>query len=151
MKNLLILLLLLLTINSFGQADSASIYYKALYYYNAQLDSLKSRSTEIFIENNDGITDKLPVHTGNRKVTVLTWENQEEIYKRNNNKLVHVKIFPAKIKDSLVEITFIPYHGEYKGKRKGYFLSVGDWIKIQFKYDCTDNTFKYYQTVCGGI
>jgi hypothetical protein len=151
MRKLVTILFLVLTINSFGQADSTSIYFKALYYYNAQLDSLKSKSTEIFVESNNGITDKFPVLIGNRIVTVLTWNNQKEIYKKNDNKIVHVKIFPAKIKDNIIEIRFVPYSGEYKGKRKGYFLSLGDWIIIQFKYDCEENTYKYYKTESGGI
>ena len=151
MKKLITILFLGLTINSFGQVDSSSIYYQALFYYNSHLDSLKAKSTEIFIENNDGITDKLPSKIGNRTVTILTWKNQKEIYNKNNNKIVHVKIFPARIKSNMIEIRFTPYSGEFRGRRKGYFLSVGDWIIIQFKYDCIENTYKYYMTVTGGI
>jgi hypothetical protein len=151
MRKLITILFLGLTINSFGQADTASIYYQALFYYNSHLDISKSKSTEIFIENNDGITDKLPSIIGNRTVTILTGKNQKEIYNKNNNKIVHVKIFPARIKNNIIEIGFTPYSGEFKGRRKGYYLSVGDWIIIQFKYDCIDNTYKYYKTVTGGI
>jgi hypothetical protein len=151
MRNVITILILVLAIKSMGQADSTSIYYKALYYYNAQLDSLKSKSKEIFVESNNGITDKFPVLIGNRTVTVITWNNQKEIYNKNDNKIVHVKVFPAKTKDNIIEIWFVPYSGEYKGKRKGYYLSFGDWIIIQFKYDCEDNFFRYYKTVTGGI
>lgn len=151
MRTLVTILFIVLTINSFGQADCTSIYFKALFFYNAQLDSLKSKSTEIFIESNAGITDKFPVLIGNRIVTVLTRNNQKEIYKKNEYKIVHVKVFPASIKDDIIEITFVPYFGEYKGNKKGYFLSLSDWIIIQFKYDCEENTYIYYKTESGGI
>lgn len=151
MRKVITILFLALSIYTYSQADSTSIYYQALYYYNDYLNSILSKSTEIFIENNNGITEKFPTQIGKRTVTILTWDNQKKLYNKNNNKIAHVKVFPARVKDSIIEICFTPYSGEYKGKRKGYFLSLGDWIIIQFKYDCTDNTFKYYKTEAGGI
>jgi len=141
---------MILTVNCFGQVDTTSIYSQALKYYNAHLDKIQSGS-EIFIENNDGITEKLPGQVGNRQVTILTWENQKDIYGKNNNKIRHVKIFPARTKDDLIEVNFTPYFGEYKGKKKGYFLAASDWVTIQFKLDCSDNKFKYWNTKTGGI
>lgn len=106
---------------------------------------------EIFIESNNGITEKLPRQVGQRPVTILTWENQKDVYNRNNNKIRHLKVFPARTKDDLIEINFTPYFGEYKGKKKGYFLSVSDWVIIQFKFDCEEKNFKYWNTKTGGI
>ena len=151
MRTFLIILLLISTINSFGQEDSTSIYYKAIFFYNLQLDSAKSHETEIFIENNDGITDKLPAQIGSRKITILNWNNQKQIYNKNNNKIMHVKASPAQTKDNIIEIIFTPYHGEYKGKRKGYFLGLSDWVIIQFKFDCEKKNFTYFKTETGGI
>ena len=151
MRTVLLIFILVWTINSFGQEDTTSIYYKALFYYDLDLDSAKSQKTEIFIENNNGITDKFPAQIGNRKVTILDWSNQKEVYNKNNNKIIHVKIFPARIKDNIIEIRFIPYFGEYKGQRKGYFLALSVWVTIQFKYDCVKEKFIYYKTTGGGI
>ncbi|WP_157963323.1 hypothetical protein, partial [Algoriphagus litoralis] len=147
----LLILFFTWTINSFGQGDSTSIYYQALKHYNDHLDKLKSGRKEIFIEGNSGITEKLPAQIGQRQVTIMTFENQKEVYNRNNNKIAHVKIFPAQAKDDLIEVNFTPYFGEYKGKKKGYFLQVSDWVIIQFKYDCEEKKFKYWNTETGGI
>lgn len=151
MKTGILSILVLLTTACSGRVDTASIYSIALKYYNTQLDKLKSETTEIFIESNTGITEKLPGKIGNRQVTILTWENQKDIYAKHNNKIRHVKIFPAGTKDDLIEVRFTPYFGEYKGKKKGYFLGVSDWVTIQFKFDCSDNKFKYWNTKTGGI
>ncbi len=144
-------LVLAWTVNSFGQVDSTSIYYQALKFYNAHLDKSMASQKEIFIENNNGITEKLPRQIGQRTVTILTVENQKQVYNRNKNKIRHLKVFPARTKDDLIEINFTPYFGEYKGKKKGYFLAVSDWVIIQFKFDCVENRFKYWNTKTGGI
>jgi len=151
MKTGLLLILVLLTTTCSGQVDTASIYSIALKYYNTQLDKVKSETPEIFIESNNGITEKLPGQIGNRQVTILTWENQKDVYAKHDNKIRHLKIFPARTKDDLIEINFTPYFGEYKGKKKGFFLEVSDWVTIQFKFDCSDNKFKYWNTKTGGI
>lgn len=150
-RNQLLFTFIFLVTTCFGQVDSLSIYSSALNHYNSHLNVSKIDTNEIFIESNNGITEKLPKQIGNRKVTILTWENQESIYKKNNNKIRHVKIFPARINGDLVEVSFTPYFGEYKGKKKGYHLAVSDWVTIQFKFDCAENKFKYWKTVTGGI
>jgi hypothetical protein len=151
MKTGLLLIFVTLTTLCFGQVDTTSIYSIALKYYNSHLDKVKSEASEIFIENNNGITEKLPGQIGDRQVTILTWGNQEDVYAKHDNKIRQVKIFPARTKDDLIEVNFTPYFGEYKGKKKGYFLEVSDWVIIQFKFDCSDNKFKYWNTKTGGI
>lgn len=151
MKTGILLIFVTLTTLCFGQVDTTSIYSIALKYYNAHLDKVKSGTNQIFIENNNGITEKLPEQIGGRQVIILTWENQRSIYAKNDNKIRHVKIFPASVNNDLIEVDFIPYVGEYSGKRKGYLLSVSDWVIIQFKFDCSDNKFKYWNTKTGGI
>jgi len=151
MKTGLLLIFVTLTTLCFGQIDTTSIYSIALKYYNAHLDKINSGTSEIFIEKNNGITEKLPERVGNRQVTILTWENQKDVYFKHDNKIRHVKIFPAMIKDDLIEISLTPYFGEYKGKKKGYFLALSDWVTVQFKFDCSDNKFKYWHTKTGGI
>ncbi|MBX2897991.1 MAG: hypothetical protein KF763_21290 [Cyclobacteriaceae bacterium] len=151
MKTALLLTFVTLATTCFGQVDTTSIYSIALKYYNAHLDNVKSGTNEIFIESNNGITEKLPLQIGDRQVTILTWENQKDVYAKHGNKIRHVKIFPARTKDDLIEINFTPYFGEYKGKKKGYFLEVSDWVTIQFKFDCSDSRFKYWNTKTGGI
>lgn len=151
MRNGLLTIFLIWSINSFGQIDSTSIYSRALQHYNAYLDKYFNNEKEIFIESNNGITEKLPRHVGQRPVTILTWENQKTIYNRNGNKIRHVKIFPARTTDEFIEVTLTPYFGEYKGKKKGYFLAVSNWVTIQFKYDCVEKKFKYRNTKTSGI
>ncbi|HEY3403642.1 MAG TPA: hypothetical protein VGK59_09665 [Ohtaekwangia sp.] len=151
MKTVLLLTFVTLATTCFGQIDTISIYSIALKYYNAHLDKEKSGTTEIFIESNNGITEKLPGQIGDRQVTILTWENQLDVYAKHDNKIRHVKIFPATTKDDLIEVNFTPYFGEYKGKKKGYFLALSDWVTVQFKFDCSDNKFKYWNTKTGGI
>lgn len=151
MKTGILLIFVTLTTLCFGQVDTTSIYSIALKYYNAHLDKVKSGTNQIFIENNNGITGELPERIGGRQVIILTWENQRSIYATNDNKIRHVKIFPASVNNDLIEVDFIPYVGEYRGKRKGYLLSVSDWVIIQFKFDCSDNKFKYWNTKTGGI
>ena len=122
MKTGLLSILVLLTTTCSGQVDTASIYSIALKYYNTQLDKVKSETAEIFIESNNGITEKLPGQIGNRQVTILTWENQKAVYAKHDNKIRHVKIFPARTKDDLIEVNFTPYFGEYKGKEERILL-----------------------------
>jgi hypothetical protein len=137
--------------DSFGQTDSTNLYFQALKYYNEYLDKHCPDEKEIYIEANNGITEKLPGQIGQRTVTIMTSENQKGIYTRNGNKIRHVKMFPARTKDSLIEINITPYFGEYKGKKKGYNLGVSNWVTIQFKFDCTKNEFRYFNTKTGGI
>jgi hypothetical protein len=151
MKKLLISILIIWTTNSLAQEDSTSLYYQAIWYYNINLDKMNSKETELFIENNDGITEKLPKSIGNRIITILTWKNTKDIYKRNNNRLNHIRIFPARIKEDLIEVVITPYHGMYLGKRKGLNLALSDWVIIQFKYDCEKKKYIYYATIGGGI
>lgn len=151
MRNGLLTLFLTWTINSFGQVDSTSIYFQALKYYNSYLDKYRADEREIFIESNNGITEKLPEEVGQRPVTILTWENKKTVYNKHNNNIRHVIVFPARTKDNLVEVNFTPYFGEYKGKKKGYFLAVSDRVVVQFKFDCDESKFKYWNTKTGGI
>jgi len=151
MRYVLLILFLAWAINSFGQGDSTSIYYQALKYYNSYLDKYRSDEKEIYIENNNGITEKLPGKVGQRPVTILTWENKKSVYNKHQNMIRHVIVFPARTKDDLIEVNFTPYFGEYKGKKKGYFLAVSDWVIVQFKFDCNENKFKYWDTKTGGI
>jgi hypothetical protein len=151
MKKLLTIILIIWTSNSFAQEDSTSLYYQALWYYNISLDKSNSKETELFIEKNDGITEKLPTIIGTRTITILTWNNQKEVYERNNNRINQIKIFPARIKGDLIEVVITPYHGNYLGKRKGLELSLSDWVIIQFKYDCDKKKYIYYATTEGGI
>lgn len=151
MKTGLLVNFTILATSCFGQVDTTNIYSIALKYYNIQLDKYNSGENEIFIESNNGITEKLPRQVGDRRVTILTWENQKDVYAKHKNKIRHVKIFPARIKDNLIEINFTPYFGEYQGKKKGLHLSVSNWVIIQFKFDCSDNKFKYWGTSTGGI
>ena len=139
------------TINCYSQIDSTSIYFQALQYYNLHLENIKSGEEKIFIERNNSITEKLPKQVGRRQVIILTSENQKDIYKEHHNKIRHVKIFPARTTDDMIEINFTPYFGEFKGKRKGYFLAVSDWVIIQFKFDCNERKFIYFNTKTGGI
>lgn len=151
MRIILLTILTISAINCFGQVDTTSIYFQALKYYSVYLDKVQSGPAEIFIETNNGITENLPGRVGNREVTILTWENQKDVYAKNQNKIRHVKIFPASTKGDLIEVNFTPYFGEYRRKKKGYLLNVSDWVIIQFKFDCTDNKFKYWNTKTGGI
>lgn len=151
MKTGILLIFVTLTTLCFGQVDTTSIYSIALKYYNAHLDKVKSGTNQIFIENNDGITEKLPEQIDGRQVIILTWENQRSIYATNDNKIRHVKIFPASVNNDLIEVNFTPYFEEYSRKRNRYLLSVSDWVIIQFKFDCSDNKFKYWNTKTGGI
>ena len=123
MKTGLLLIFVTLATTCLGQVDTTSIYSIALKYYNAHLDKMKSGTTEIFIESNSGITEKLPGQVGGRQVTILTWENQKDVYAKHDNKIRHVKIFPARTKDDLIEVNFTPYFGEYKGKKERIFFS----------------------------
>lgn len=151
MKYGLLILLLTWNVDCFGQVDSTSLYYQALISYNDYLDTYMPDEKEIYVEYNNGITDKLPRLVGQRSVTIITWENQKEIYEKNGNKIRHVKIFPARTKDDLIEINITPYFGEYKGKRKGINLGLSNWVTVQFKFDCDKNKFKYFNTKTGGI
>jgi hypothetical protein len=151
MKKLLIVILIIWTSKSFAQEDSTSIYYQAIWYYNISLDQSNLKEKELFIENNDGITEKLPKTIGNRIITILTWKNTKEVYQKNNNSINHIKIFPARIKGDLIEVVVTPYHGKYLGKKKGLDLALSDWVIIQFKYDCEKNKYIYFATTGGGI
>ncbi len=151
MKKPLIIILIIWTTSSYAQEDTTSLYYQAIWYYNINLDKSDSKETELFIENNDGITEKLPKIIGNRTITIVTWNNLKEVYKRNNNRINQIKIFPARIKEDLIEVVVTPYHGKYLGKRKGLNLSLSDWVIIQFKYDCEKKKYFYYATTGGGI
>ena len=146
MRTVFLLTLVTLTANCFGQVDTTNIYSQALKYYNIHLDKDKFGEAEIFIEDDSEITDKLPEKIGNRQVTILTWKNQRDIFLKHNKWLGYIKVYPAMTKDNLIEIYFTRHSGEYKGKRKGIRVSDSGWVIIQFKFDCSDNKFKYWNT-----
>ena len=152
MRTIITILFVTLTINSFGQEDSTSIYYKALWYYNSHLDSIKSNESELYISYSKGITENLPKQIGGRRIFIITKRNKVKIYKNNDNFIIETTIFESRlVKDDVTEVCITPYIGEYKGKRKGIYLALSDWVIIQFKYDTENKTYNYLTTLTGGI
>lgn len=140
-----------MTADTFGQRDSSDIYYKALEYYLLHLDSIDSKTNELFIEEAVGMTTGFPKQIRQRTITIITWDNKKEIYRSHNDKIQHIVISPATLVDNKILIQFNPLFGQYRGKKKGYFLEISDWVIIKFQYDCNDKSFKYFATETGGI
>jgi hypothetical protein len=155
-KKVLLILILSQATACLGQ-DSTNIYLKSLELYNLYMDQNDPTKKTIYIEASDGITHNFPSHIGTRSIVILTWENKIEVYKRNNNRISHVRILPAKVKNEMIEITFIPYRGTYKGRKyylfghRRFYLALSDWVLFQFKFDCNENEFSYHKTSSSGI
>ena len=113
MKPTLTTLLLLASLSASAQVDTASVYYQALQYYENQLSDLPNdKSGEIFIEEELGITEKFPDRIGSRRITVMKWDNKEQVYARNGNKLMHLKMFAAEITGDLIEVNNVTVTNE---------------------------------------
>ncbi len=117
-KILLLLLLALFQAPASGQSRSNKLYFEALEQYNKYVDTVNPKTHTLFVEDAGTITDKFPEKVGNRKLVLLTYQNQQKIYQANNNTLIHVKIFPMKVEDNELFIHITPYHGSYGGKRR---------------------------------
>ncbi len=126
-----------------------SIYTRAILdlsnYRNA-----KGNNATIYLEADYGITadlhrDKIDKYN----VVLITWENQKEIYIRNNNHLTHTKIFPAEIKKGNIVITITPYAGARKGKH--YTLSVGDGYNVIYEFNCETKRYDLLRVEEWGI
>ena len=159
MKNLSVILLIVICITKTdAQTISAndSLYLTALEKYSIQLDSFyskysnnKRQYSKIYIQNTDlfkGISENIR----GREVVILNNDNLKEVYKKNEWKLIQLKIFPIKIKQGEIEIKFIPYHGKMD-KKGNLSLALSSWTNVYFKYDCNQKKWLYDRSENGGI
>lgn len=149
MKGLLSIAVIFTFTVSFAQTDSSSIYYQALSYYNIHLDKLQSSDTIIFIDNGNNVFDTEFNSVGNRDVIFLTSTNIKEIYEAFGKRIKHLSIQPAQVLGDTLEIRFVPYFKINPSKRlwgkikKGTFISLSDWIVVEFKMDHLKKEFKF--------
>jgi hypothetical protein len=148
--------LLPLLLKSQSTSENDSLYLIAFEKYAIQIDSFylkyggdEDRYAKIYLETTD-LFDSIPKFVNGKEVIVLNASNFKRIYRKNNNRLIHLKIFPMEIKEGQIEITFTPYHGELK-RRKNLNLALSDWTNVYFSFDCENNSWYYDRTENGGI
>ncbi len=160
---LVIIFLPMIFIKAQSVSENDSLYLIALEKYTVEIDSFYSRYSvnpfkyeTIYLEETS-LFKNIPDLVNGKEITILTDTNKEYIYNKNGNTLIQVKIFPLKVKNDLIEITVIPYHGKLvKNVSKNqinlnYSISLSDWTTIFFKFNCKTKKWKYYKTENGGI
>ncbi|PVY38207.1 hypothetical protein [Pontibacter virosus] len=152
---LLVYLFVVSTLVSSAQANEGNeIYSEALNQYTLQLDSLYAgnrnhEGNTIYLEIPDFVNG-IPNMVNGYQITVLTRENIKQVYKANNNSLIHTKLFPMKVEGGRMVVSFIPYSGLRKWNGNLH-LSLGSGVQIHFKYDCQKESFEYERVVSWGI
>ena len=156
MKSLLLICLSLTsTLVAHAQLDeSKEIYLEALNQYTLQIDSLYAGNTNhegntIYLEL-PGSLDGLPNSLNGYQIVALTRENIKQVYRSNNNSLIHTKLFPMKVEGGRMVVSFIPYSGLRKWNGNLH-LSLGGGVQIYFKHDCQKESFEYEKVVSWGI
>jgi hypothetical protein len=157
-KIILVLILIISCLKGFGQDnENEKIYLQALDRYAVEMDSFYYKNSKeinkkiIYLEKPNFIDFKtLPSKIGNYKIVLLTKDNLEEIYHKENFKLYHTRIFPIEITEGKLMIGIIPYHGEMKNG-KDLSLGLSDGTSVYFKYDCNLKTFVHDKTENWGI
>ena len=127
--------------------NSDKIYWVALDKYTANLQDKDHRV--IYIEKPDFI-DSIPPIINGHQLVFITPDNQLKLYRQNHNKLIHTKISPVTIEDSLVRVSIVPYFGELK-YRHHYNLGVSTGCSIYFKFDVSKKEFVFDKVTKWGI
>jgi hypothetical protein len=135
--------------------ESDRIYWAALEQYTLEIDTYYSKYSDrfkdksIYLQKPEDV-DSIPKEVNGYHITIITSNNQQKIYKDHNNKLLHTMMSPVTVEDSLIYITFTPYHGELK-KHNHYSLSVSDGTIVYFKFDCDKQRYLVYKVDNWGI
>jgi hypothetical protein len=135
--------------------ESDKIYWSALEQYTLAVDTFYSKYSDHFKDKNIYLqkpeyVNSIPKKVNGYHIILITSNNQQKIYKDYNNKLLHTMMFPVAVEDSLIYITFTPYHGELK-KCKHYLLAVSDGTTVYFKFDCDKQRYLVYKVDNWGI
>ena len=144
-------------------SENDSLYLIALEKYTVEIDSFYTRYSDnpskyetIYLEETN-LFKNIPNRINGKEITILTDTNKEHIYNKNGNKLIQLKIFPLKVKNDLIEITVIPYHGKLVKSvsenqiNLNYSISLSDWTNVFFKFNCESKKWEYEKTENGGI
>lgn len=134
--------------------ESKEIYLEALNQYTLQSDSLYAgnrnhESKTIYLELS-GDLDGLPDSLNGYRIVILTQENIKQVYRANNNRLIHTKLFPLRVETGRIVVSFIPYSGVRKWNGN-LDLSLGNGAHVHFQYDCQSESFEYERVVSWGI
>lgn len=154
-KILVIIFLLSYSIVDAQKTNRDRIYWTALDRYTLNLDKTGhntqagDKAKTIYIEKPFFI-DSIPPMINGYLLTLITNNNQRELYKLHHNKLIHTKIFPIVVEDSLLKISIIPFRGELK-KSNHYNLGVSDGCSIYFRFDTSKKQFIFDKISSWGI
>ena len=163
-KLLTIIAVAFITITSFGQnnnhdlstskmTENDSLYLVAIKKYIVEIDSFYNKYGQekmakvIHLQYEDYLTN-LPDSLNGYKIQFITSENQEKIFRQNNNELYLVKVRPLSIKEGKFKITLVPYFAKLDQKNN-YSYGLGSWTTIFFEY--RDERLIYQKTRKGGI
>ncbi len=103
----------------------------------------------IYLEHPDYV-DSLPPFVNGYRIIPITYANQYKLYKEHGKKLTHTKMSPVNVEGNLLTVSFIPFSGSLKGRRR-YFLANGGGTIIYFKLDDNGKHFEYFKLEIGGI
>ena len=163
MKINLLILIVVISYNFLGAqsfTENDSLYITALEKYTIEIDSFYTKYNVNNIKydtlyiNKNGVVDNLPSRIHGRCVIILSDTNKIEIYERNKNEIVEVKLFPIEIKSGQIEITIVPYQCKFNKKDElniEYNYLISAWTNVFFKYDCNKRKWKYDRTKNGGV
>ena len=139
----LILLLLFNTLSIAQNNNEDNIYFKALKEYARYVERFEPETDTVYFEVLKGVTSLFPKEINNIKVIILTALNQQKIYEANDGKLVHRKMSPAQVIEDKIDISIIPFQGQYSVEGGGLRLGLSKWHSIIFVYDTDTKSFKY--------
>jgi hypothetical protein len=139
----LITLLLLNKLSIAQNINEDNIYYKALKEYSRYVERFEPETDTVYFEEIKGITSYFPKEISGIKVVIITALNQQEIYSANGGKLIHRKMTPAQVVEDKIDVSIIPYQGQYSQEQGGLRLGLSKWHSVIFVYDIESKSFKY--------
>lgn len=160
MKSLLTAFVFLLVICSAVLAQSPaanpadSLYSRALFASIEKMDaSYRSFSNtdyhHMIVMHKDGVTERLPTHTGEYQVEYLDWSGLKDRYKRSKREFPALQISAMKNVGSRLEIIVSVYWLSFKGNNS--YQALSDWSSVYFRFDCERQEFVIDEIKLGGI
>ena len=141
---LIVTFLLLFNLPSYSQnIDQTNIYYRALKEYARYVERFEPGTDTLYFEELKGVTTFFPKQIDGLIITIVTAQNQTNIYAADNGSLVHRKMAPAQVRDGLIDIGLIPYQGQYSEEQGGLRLGLSKWHSIIFEYNEATKSFDY--------
>ena len=128
--------------------DSLNVYHHSLTIFCEPYDHTKVENATLYVEKNL-FTDKLPENIGNFKIKYIEKNEQLEIIKQKNGKMILIRIVPLRTEKGVFFVNVIPFHAHLNNGNLE--LSNGGGLKVDYKYDEKQGGLIYDKATFNGI